>query len=69
MKTDINKAIENISYNHHNQSSEVDFGYFDMLSSRKTVYIYTATCGMNKFKSNTLSNWRNEIFYGKQYGN
>jgi len=43
MKSDINKAIENISYNHHNQSSEVDLGYFDKLSNRKTVYTYTAT--------------------------
>ena len=43
MKSDINKAIENISYNHHNQSSEVDFGYFDKLSNQKTVYTCTAT--------------------------
>ncbi len=50
MTSDINKAIENITYNHLNQSTEVNFGYFDKLSNRKpyTTAQQPAICIISK---------------------
>ena len=66
------KAIENISYKHLNQPAEVDFGCFDKLSNRKTVYSCTATgtvidnatkAGAIAEQGNGTPKWRKALAY------